>query len=141
MNDTANMRSLVIERELPHPPEKVWRALTEPALLAQWMMDNDFEPVVGHSFAFRATPMPNWNGIVNCEVLHIEPERSLSYRWSVGAANEWVVTLTLTPTQAGTSLRMEQAGFSSGQNAAYQGAQYGWQKFLGNLEPVIAGLK
>ena len=77
-------RSLVVERVLPHPPEKLWRALTESSLLAQWMMNNDFEPVVGRKFQFRADPMPNWNGIVDCEVLVVDPHKCLSYNWGVG---------------------------------------------------------
>ncbi|MGA2539169.1 MAG: SRPBCC domain-containing protein [Terracidiphilus sp.] len=143
MTDTAPTRSLIIEREFTHPPEKVWRALTEGQLLAQWMMENDFQPVVGHRFTFHATPVPNWNGIVDCEVLLVEPPRSLSYRWGIGSdgGTEWVVTLTLTPTPAGTHLRMEQSGFRPDQTAAFRGAQYGWQKFIGNLENVVGGLK
>ena len=85
MTATAT-RSLVIERELPHAPDKVWRALTEGSLLKQWLMDNDFKPVVGHKFTFRATPVPNWNGIVECEVQVVDPNKSLSYSWgSMGA--------------------------------------------------------
>ena len=140
MIDSAPTRSLVIERELTHPPEKVWRALTEGPLIAQWMMENDFQPVVGHSFTFRATPAPNWNGIVECEVLQVEPHRSLSYRWGVAGIEPWIVTLTLTPTPAGTHLHMEQSGFRPDQTAAFKGAQYGWQKFIGNLEHVVGGL-
>jgi uncharacterized protein YndB with AHSA1/START domain len=138
MTDSASTRTLVLERDLPHPQEKVWRALTEGPLLAQWMMNNDFQPVVGHSFTFRATPMPNWNGIVECQVLLVEPQQKLSYRWGVGGADGWIVTLTLTPTASGTQLRMEQSGFLPDQTPAYQGANYGWQKFLGNLERVVA---
>ncbi len=133
--------SLVVEREFPHPPQKLWRALTEGPLLAQWMMNNDFQPVVGHKFQFRADPMPNWNGIVDCEVLEVNPPRSLSYNWGVGEAADglhWIVLFTLTPTEGGTHLRMEQSGFRSGQQQAYQGAKYGWHKFIGNLERVIA---
>jgi uncharacterized protein YndB with AHSA1/START domain len=140
MTESASTRSLVIEREMPHPPEKLWRALTERPLIAQWMMENDFQPVVGHSFTFHATPVPNWNGIVECEVLEVEPYRSLSYRWGVGGLEPWVVTLTLTPTPAGTHLRMEQSGFRPDQTAAFKGAQYGWNKFIGNLEHLIGGM-
>jgi uncharacterized protein YndB with AHSA1/START domain len=140
MTESASTRSLIIEREIPHPPEKVWRALTERPLIAQWMMENDFQPVVGHSFTFRATPMPNWDGIVECEVLLVEPNRSLSYRWGIAGLEPWVVTLTLTPTPAGTHLRMEQSGFRPDQTAAFHGANYGWQKFIGNLEDVVGGL-
>ena len=141
---TESFRTLVIEREFMHPPQKLWRALTESPLLAQWMMNNDFEPVAGHRFQFRAEPMPNWNGIVDCEVLVVEPFRSLSYNWGVGGGDsglQWVVLLTLTPTKGGTLLRMEQSGFGPEQKAAYHGANYGWQKFFGNLEQLIGKIE
>ena len=73
MITTATTRTLVIEREMPHPPEKVWRALTEGQLIEEWLMKNDFQPVVGHRFKFRATPVPNWNGVIDCEVLVVDP--------------------------------------------------------------------
>jgi uncharacterized protein YndB with AHSA1/START domain len=145
MTDTAaNTRTLVIERLFPHPQQKLWRALTESPLLAQWMMNNDFEPAVGHKFQFRAEPMPNWNGIVDCEVIAVDPMQRLSYNWGVGGAEsglQWVVNWTLTPAEGGTHVRMEQSGFGPDQQAAYQGANYGWQKFIGNLERVIGGLE
>ena len=137
---TETPTTLVVERDFAHPPAKLWRALTESRLLAQWMMNNDFEPVPGHKFQFRADPAPNWNGIVDCEVLVVEPERSLSYNWGVGDPQygmQWVVLWTLTPTAAGTHVRMEQSGFSTGQQGAYQGAKYGWQKFFSGLEKVL----
>ena len=74
--------SLIIEREMPHPPEKIWRALTQGALLEEWLMKNDFQPVVGHRFNFRAAPMPHWNGVVDCEVLVVEPNSRLAYSWN-----------------------------------------------------------
>ena len=133
-------RSLVIEKELPYPPEKIWRALTQGSLIKEWLMDNDFQPVVGHSFQFRSTPVPNWNGIIDSQVLVVELNKKLSYSWgSLGL--ESVVTWTLTPTGTGTHLRMEHSGFGSDQDAAYKGANYGWQKFIGNLERVAAGLE
>ncbi len=142
-NSTDTPSTLVVEKEFPHPPEKIWRALTEGSLLAQWMMNNDFQPVVGHKFQFRADPMPNWNGIVDCEVLAVEPPHRLSYNWGVGGSESglhWVVLWTLTPTASGTHVRMEQSGFTSEQKAAYQGAKYGWQKFIGNLDRVLGEL-
>jgi uncharacterized protein YndB with AHSA1/START domain len=132
-------RSLIIEKELPHPPEKIWRALTQGALIKQWLMDNDFQPVVGHTFTFRSTPMPNWNGIVESKVLVVEPHKKLSYSWgSLGL--ESVVVWTLAATKGGTLVRMEQTGFRPDQEANYRGANYGWQKFIGNLERVVAEL-
>ena len=133
-------RSLVIEREMPHPPEKIWRALTQGPLIKEWLMDNDLQPVVGHRFNFRSTPMPNWNGIIDCEVLVVEPNNKLSYSWtSMGL--ETVVVWTLAATSGGTLLRFEQSGFAPDQEANYKGANYGWQKFIGGLERVVAGLQ
>ena len=137
---TATTRSLVIEKELPYAPEKIWRALTEGPLIKEWLLDNDFQPVVGHRFNFRATPMPNWNGVIDCEVLAVEPHKKLSYRWnSLGLKS--VVVWTLVATSGGTLVRMEQSGFRPDQEAAYKGANYGWQKFIGGLERVVAGLQ
>jgi len=138
MSNSAETRTVLIERSFSHPPEKLWRALTESALLAQWLMKNDFSPEVGKSFQLRAEPVANWNGVIDCEVLAIEPQRKLSYTWgSMGL--ESVVLFTLTPEEGGTRLRMEQSGFREDQEAAFRGAQYGWQKFLGQLEQVLAG--
>jgi uncharacterized protein YndB with AHSA1/START domain len=136
---TAADRSLVIEKELPHPPEKIWRALTQGPLLKEWLLDNDFQPVVGHKFNFRSPPMPNWNGLIDSEVLVVEPNKKLSYSWnSLGLVS--VVVWTLLATSSGTLLRMEQSGFRPDQEAAYQGANYGWRKFMGGLDKVLAGL-
>lgn len=138
MSDTATeTRSVVVEREIPHSPEKIWRALTQPHLIEEWLMKNDFKPVVDHRFNLRMDPQPHWNGIVDCQVLVVEPNKTLSYTWDALGLGS-VVTWTLTPTHTGTSLRMEQSGFRPDQQQAYQGAQYGWQKFLANLEQVLA---
>ncbi|MGA8742025.1 MAG: SRPBCC domain-containing protein [Terracidiphilus sp.] len=140
MTDIAATRSLVIEREMPHPPEKIWRALTQGPLIAEWLMTNDFQPVVGHRFQFRATPVPGWNGIIDSQVLEVEPNLRLSYGWaSMGL--ETFVTWTLTPTEGGTLLRMEQSGFPSEEGANYKGAKYGWNKFINNLEHTVGGLQ
>ena len=135
MTDAAETRSLVIEKELPHPPEKIWRALTQPHLIEEWLMKNDFKPVVGQPFNFRA----DW-GVVDCQVLAVEPNKALSYRWDAYGLKS-VVTWTLTPTSAWTRVRMEQSGFPPDQPQYYQGAQAGWQKFIGDLERVVAGLQ
>jgi uncharacterized protein YndB with AHSA1/START domain len=132
-------RSVVIEKELPYPPEKIWRALTQGSLIKEWLMDNDFEPVVGHKFNFRSTPVPNWNGIIDSEVLVVEPNKKLSYKWGAFGL-ESLVVWTLVATSGGTLVRMEHSGFGADQEAAYKGATYGWQRFIGNLERVVAGL-
>jgi len=142
MTTTATAtRTLVVERLMQHPPEKIWRALTQGPLIEEWLMKNDFEPLVGHRFNLRSEPMPQWNGVIDCEVLAIEPNKRLAYSWgALGLAS--VVTFTLTPEKGGTLLRMEQSGFPQGaeNDRYYQGANYGWQKFLGNLEQVLAKL-
>jgi len=138
-NPTGPPRSLVIEREMPYAPAKIWRALTEGSLIEDWLMKNDFQPVVGHRFQFRAAPVPNWNGVIDCEVLVVEPPSRLSYAWGalgMGTVVDW----TLTPTESGTLLRMEQSGFGEHQEANYKGAKYGWTKFIGNMERVLGGL-
>lgn len=138
-------RSLVVERVMPHPPEKIWRALTEGPLIEQWLMKNDFRPVEGHRFQFRAEPNPHWNGVTDCEVLAVEPHRRLSYRWCSSGEEkadglDTVVTWTLSPAEGGTLVRMEHAGFRPEDEGFYQGAGYGWQKFVKGLERVAAGL-
>jgi uncharacterized protein YndB with AHSA1/START domain len=133
MNDIAtDTRSVLVERDIPHAPEKIWRALTQPHLIAEWLMQNDFQPAVDHRFNLRG----DW-GAVDCRVLEIEPNKMLSYRWDAMGL-ESVVTWTLTPTRTGTHLRMEQAGFRRDQEQAYQGAKFGWQKFFAKLEQVLA---
>jgi uncharacterized protein YndB with AHSA1/START domain len=133
MTDTATQtRSVVVEREMPYPPEKIWRALTQPHLLAEWLMKNDFMPVVNHRFNFRG----DW-GAADCQVREVEPNKTLSYTWAAFGL-ESIVTWTLTPTRTGTHLRMEQSGFQPDQQQAYLGARGGWQRFFANLEQVLA---
>ncbi len=134
-------KSVVIERDLAHPPEKIWRALTQPHLIAEWLMQNDFKPAMGHRFNLRTQAYGDWNGVIDCEVLAIEPNKTLSYTWESGNGPlrvTTVVTWTLTPTDTGTHLRMEQSGFRSDQPQNYAGAKYGWQNFLAKLEQVLA---
>ena len=131
-NTATETRSVVVEREFPFPAEMIWRALTQPHLLEEWLMKNDFKPDVGHQFKFSG----DW-GAADCRVLTVEPHKTLSYTWAAMGL-ESVVTLTLTPTGAGTHLRVEQAGFRADQPQAFNGARYGWQNFLGKLEQVLA---
>ena len=142
MNETSTAtRSVVVEREMPHPPEKLWRALTQPHLIAEWLMKNDFKPAVGHRFNLRA----EWGGVLDCEVLAVEPNRTLSYTWNfahddAGFNLKSVVTFTLTPTSTGTHLRMEQSGFRRDQPQAFGGAKVGWQQLFAQLDQVLAGI-
>ena len=140
MNESAAAtRTVVIEREFPFSPEKLWRALTQPHLIEEWLMKNDFSPAVGHRFNLRG----DWGGVLDCEVLAIEPHKTLSYTWNHTHADaaynlQSVVTFTLTPTRTGTQLRMEQSGFRPEQKQAYGGARIGWQQFFTKLEAVVA---
>ena len=132
MNNAApETRSVVVEREMPYPPEKIWRALTQSHLIEEWLMKNDFKPVVGHRFNLSQ----DW-GAIDCRVLTLEPHKTLSYTWAVFGL-EGIVTWTLTPTSTGTHLRMEQSGFRPDQRQAYHGAKGGWQRFLATLEQVL----
>jgi uncharacterized protein YndB with AHSA1/START domain len=139
MTNPAATRSLVMEREVPHPPEKIWRALTQSPLIEDWLMENDFQPVVGHRFSFRSTPVPNWDGVIDGEVLVVEPNSRLTYSWATMGMKS-VVAWTLTPTKEGTHVRMEHSGFLSEEDANFKGARYGWTRFIGNLERVVAEL-
>jgi uncharacterized protein YndB with AHSA1/START domain len=133
-------RSVTLEKDMPHPPEKIWRALTDEKLIEEWMMKNDLRPVVGHAFKFRAEPVPHWDGIVDCEVLAVEPDRRLAYSWNTSDARgelKTVVTWTLMPVSGGTHVRMEQSDFRPEQENYYRGATYGWQRFFAGLERVL----
>jgi uncharacterized protein YndB with AHSA1/START domain len=134
MTQTNETKTVIVEREIPHSLEKVWRTLTQSPLIEEWLMKNDFKPIVGHRFDFRA----DW-GVVDCHVLAVEPNKALSYAWEALGLKS-VVTWTLTPTNTGTRLRMEQSGFRQDQQQAYQGAQFGWQKFFAGFERVVGGL-
>lgn len=128
---TEDARRIILERTLPHPPEKIWRALTQPHLLEEWLMKTDFRPDVGEGFSFSA----EW-GAVRGQVLEAEPHRSLSYTWGDDNLKS-VVTWTLTETETGTHLRLEQTGFREDQPRYLMGAKAGWPRFLDNLEQVL----
>lgn len=130
----AETRTVTMERELAHPPEKVWRALTQPQLLAEWLMKTDFAPEPGRSFTFTG----EW-GSVDCKLLEIDEPRRLAYTWDA-LGIESVVTWTLTPTASGTHLTMEQTGFRPDQEQAFQGARFGWTALLAKLDTVLASL-
>jgi uncharacterized protein YndB with AHSA1/START domain len=138
-NTATETKTVVVERDIAHPPEKLWRALTQPHLIEEWLMKNDFSPVVGHRFNLRG----EWGGVLDCEVLAIEPPKTLSYTWNFSHDDTAfnltsVVTFTLTPTPSGTHLRMEQTGFRPDQRQAFGGARQGWEQFFAKLEQTLA---
>jgi len=130
---------IAFEFDLRHSPAKVWRALTEPALLAEWLLpvvDLKLEP--GAAFAFKREPMPGWDGMVNCQVLELEAQKKLSYSWVVGDMElDTVVTFTLTPTESGTRLSLVQSGFKPNQKQNSGGARYGWKMMGGKLVDLL----
>jgi uncharacterized protein YndB with AHSA1/START domain len=132
-------KSVVIERDMPCPPEKLWRALTTGALIEEWLMANDFEPTVGRKFTLRSQPVQGWDGIIDCKVLAVEPPQRLAYTWA-SMGMETVVTLTISPAPAGARLRVEQSGFPAEGARYLMGAQQGWNHFLNQLGHVVAKL-
>ena len=126
--ERSQTKAIAFEFDLPHGPEKVWRALTDPAMLAAWLLpvlDLKLEP--GAAFTFKTQPYPGWDGSVNCQVLEIDAQRKLSYTWVVGDMLDTVVTFTLSPTASGTRLSLVQSGFTPDQKQNFGGARYGWK--------------
>jgi uncharacterized protein YndB with AHSA1/START domain len=142
MNAKDETQSISMEHDLPYPPEKIWRALTDPVLLAKWLMVTDMRPLVGNSFTFKSDPTPWWDGIVNCEMLELDLHKRLSYTWRSGPGTglDTVVTWTLTPTPSGgTRLALEQSGFVPANKFAFEGAKQGWERMVGErLREVLA---
>jgi uncharacterized protein YndB with AHSA1/START domain len=136
----SQTESLSFEFDLQHSPEKVWRALTDPELLSEWLLpvvDLKLEP--GVAFTFKTQPYPGWDGSVKCRVLEIDAHKKLSYAWVVGdMALDTVVTFTLTPTASGTRLFLEQSGFKPEQKQNFGGARYGWSMMGGKLVDLLA---
>lgn len=135
--DRSQRDSISFEFDLRHPPEKVWRALTEPELLAKWLLpvfDLHLEP--GVAFMFKTQAFPGWDGTVNCRFVEIEPLRKLSYTWTVPFLDT-VVTFTLTPTDSGTRLSLVQSGFKPDQKQEFGGARYGWKTMGGKLVELL----
>jgi uncharacterized protein YndB with AHSA1/START domain len=133
----SQTESIEFEFDLRHAPEKVWRALTDPVLLAEWLLpviNLKLEP--GAAFTFKTQPQGNWDGIVNCRFLEIEPQRKISWRWVVGDIDT-VVLFTLTPTPSGTRLSLVQSGFRPDQKQNLGGARYGWKMMGGKLVDLL----
>ncbi|HUF71260.1 MAG TPA: SRPBCC domain-containing protein [Longimicrobiales bacterium] len=134
----SQTESISFEFDIPHSPEKVWRALTDPVLVAEWLLPVvDFKLERGAAFTFTAQPQPGWDGIVHCRFLEIEARRTLSWTWVVGDIDT-VVTFTLSPTASGTRLSLVQSGFKPDQKRNVAGARYGWKMMGGKLVDLLA---
>ena len=137
--DRSQSESIELEFDLNHPPEKVWRALSDPALLTEWLLPViDLKLEKGASFTLKTQPQPGWDGTVNCRFLEIEPQQKLSYTWIVGDFIDTVVTFTLARTKSGTLLSVVQSGFRPDQKQNFGGARYGWKMMGGKLEDLLA---
>ena len=134
--------SLSFDFELPYRPEKVWRALTDPVLLTEWLLPvvgSRLELETGAGFTFQTQPYPGWDGTVHCRVLEVDSPRKLSYTWVVGNMElDTVVTFTLAPTAVGTRLSLVQSGFTPAQKKNFGGARYGWRMMGGKLVDLLA---
>jgi uncharacterized protein YndB with AHSA1/START domain len=140
VDTTAQSQSEAIsfDFDLPYAPEKVWRALTDPVLLTEWLLPVvDLKLERGAAFTFKAQPQPGWDGTVNCRFVEIEAQRKLSWTWVVGDIDT-VVTFTLTPTASGTRLSLVQSGFKPDQKRNVGGARYGWKMMGGKLVDLLA---
>lgn len=136
--DRSQTETLVFELDLAHAPAKVWRALTAPELLPEWLLPAvglELEP--GAAFTLQAPPQPGWDGTVHCRMVEVEPERRLRYTWLVGDLDT-LVTFTLTPTDSGTRLVIVQSGFRPDQKRNFGGARYGWKTMGGRLVDLLA---
>ena len=147
MTGTETQERIVVEDVFPHAPATVWRALTDGALMARWMMEPaGFAPVVGQAFTFQTKAGGKWDGVIRCAVLEVVPQRVLRFAWNsghpdnvgYGAPLESVVAFTLTPTEAGTRLRVEHSGFVLPRNqTAYDSVSGGWSVVMGKLSACI----
>ncbi|HEY7502386.1 MAG TPA: SRPBCC domain-containing protein [Vicinamibacterales bacterium] len=137
--DRSQTDAISFEFDLRHSPEKVWRALTDPVLLAEWLLpvfDLKLQP--GAAFTFKTQPYPGWDGTVNCRILEIEERRKISYSWVVGNMEiDTVVTFTIAPTASGTRLSLVQSGFRADQKQNFGGARYGWKMMGGKLVDLL----
>jgi uncharacterized protein YndB with AHSA1/START domain len=139
----SQTEAISFEFDLKHSPQKVWRALTDPALLAEWLL-----PVVGRelrlepgaAFTLETQPFPDWDGTVSCRFVEIEAQRKLSYTWTVPFLDT-VVTFTLTPTASGTRLSLVQSGFKSDQKQEFGGARYGWKMMGEKLVDLLGRMQ
>ena len=118
-----------------HPPDRVWEYLTKSELMEQWLMKNDFLPVIGHDFQFRTKAIPklNFDGIVYCKVLEIIPLKKLSYSWKGGPGDgkielDSIVEWTLQPKEKGTELHLKHTGFKEADFTMYSAMNDGWFK-------------
>lgn len=150
MNETASKpatRDIVVEEVLPFAPDAVWRALTEEAMIARWLMPpTGFAPLVGNRFTFQTTPAGAWDGVIHCEILEVVPRERLVFAWEgghegnkgYGSRLDTLVTFTLAPAAGGTRLRLVHSGFELPRNAtAFENMGTGWPKVVEQFAAAV----
>jgi uncharacterized protein YndB with AHSA1/START domain len=145
MSQDRELPPLVFERVVPHPVERVWRVMIQPELIAKWLMRNDFAPIVGHRFTFRAQPVPGWSGITNCVVKEVIPQQKIVYTWGDGSESDsglqTLATWTLSPEAGGTRIRLEHSGFREKDTGGYKGMGGGWPHIFERIEATARTLE
>lgn len=146
----ASIQDIVVDEVFPHAPEIIWKALTDGALMARWMMaPKDFAAIEGQLFSFQTTPAGKWDGTIRCRVLEVKPLERFAYSWQggdegnvgYGSKLDTVVTFTLTKVQLGTRLRVVHSGFELPRNeTAYTNMSGGWPKVMKNLDTMAGNL-
>lgn len=148
MTETADPRVIEIDQFYPHPPQRVWQALTTPELMARWLMEpSGFAPVVGTRFTFRGQPMPSvgFSGEIACEVIDVADGEQLAISWADARSDKpsgWVVSWTLHPEGTGTRVILRHSGFDPG-DAVQQRSRTimgnGWVRIAAQLAHTLAG--
>lgn len=135
----SQTEAISFDFDLRHSPAKVWRALTNPELLTEWLLPvTGFKLELGTDFTFKTQAFPGWDGTVHCRMLEVDEQKKISYAWVVGNMElDTVVTFTLTPTDVGTRLSLVQSGFKPQQKQNWGGARYGWKMMGGKLIDVL----
>jgi uncharacterized protein YndB with AHSA1/START domain len=137
----SQSEAVSLEFDLKHAPKKVWRALTDPELLTQWLLPVfDHKLEVGAAFLLKTNPQPGWDGTVNCRFVEIDEQKKISWRWVVGDIDT-IVTFTLTPTESGTRLSLVQSGFRPDQKQNFGGARYGLKMMGQKLIDLLGSIQ
>ena len=144
MIGTPTGKVLYKKAQYAHAPDVVWAALTNGEALAQWLMPNDFKPEIGHHFEFRVDPAPFYTGIVQCQVLELDPGRRMVWSWTTvnrpdkpplpTMRLEW----TLTPRDGGTLLELRQTGLEGMPWLLGLMMSMGWSTMLKRWLPKVA---
>lgn len=121
MTETPMAATIRVDQFVAAPPAKVWRLLTEPALMRLWWAEGEVAAVVGHRFTLD---MPGY-GKQPCKVLEVDPPHRFVYTFT----SAWTLTWRLEPEGGGTRVFLEHSGFNLDDNrmgAAFERMGRGW---------------